>query len=68
MIELKSPTEIDRMRKKLGNEQFVAKAKPEVVVTHDPYAGPPRPVVRTADDYRRELSEKAARGEIDDDS
>ena len=34
----------------------------------DPYAGPPRPLTRTSDDYRAELIRKAERGELDDDA
>ena len=36
--------------------------------TLDPYAGPPRPLTRTSDDYRRELAEKAEQGKLDDDA
>jgi ferredoxin len=34
----------------------------------DPYAGPPRPVMRTSDDYRAELIRKAGEGKLDDDA
>jgi ferredoxin len=36
--------------------------------TLDPYAGPPRPVTRTTDDYRAELIRKAESGKLDDDA
>jgi ferredoxin len=36
--------------------------------TVDPYAGPPRPLTRTTEDYRAELIRKAESGEIDDDA
>jgi ferredoxin len=36
--------------------------------TLDPHAGPPRPAMRTSDDYRAELIRKAEEGKLDDDA
>jgi hypothetical protein len=54
---------VERM-KMCGDCRIIAQTETAL----DPYAGPARPQIRTTEDYKRELAEKAARGKIDEDS